>query len=342
MRRSRCAPRTPRSPVLVLSQYVEERYATELIAGHGGALGYLLKDRVADVRDFLASIERIGAGATVLDPEVVAQLLTRRPATSGCSASPTASAPCSRSSPRASRNQAIAATLFSREASVEKHITAIFQKLDLEQDESGNRRVLAALVHLEHGGVAADRSTLMSTTTPLPPARSAPPAPPPPTRGASRVIAILTIALGCAVVLGVIGSATFSTIAAARSAPRRGRWRDGVTGLDVPVDAASLRIEFADVPSDARGHERRRRGRLDPRARGRRADRRDSAPAGPGWICGAEETGHAHPAERDGGPALDTALDLSAGELTIDGEFGDLEIEVDAGTLSRRPDRLGP
>ena len=66
-------------PVLVLSQYVEERYAADLITGEGGAVGYLLKDRVADVTDFLAAIERIGQGATVLDPEVVAQLLSRRP-----------------------------------------------------------------------------------------------------------------------------------------------------------------------------------------------------------------------------------------------------------------------
>src|SRR5690606_18017173 len=66
----------PALPVLVLSQYVEERYASELITSHGAALGYLLKDRVADVREFLETLERIGAGATVLDPEVVAQLLT--------------------------------------------------------------------------------------------------------------------------------------------------------------------------------------------------------------------------------------------------------------------------
>ena len=88
----------PQLPVLVLSQYVEERYASDLIAGKGGALGYLLKDRVADVGEFVESVERIGAG------------------------------------------------------SVEKHITAVFQKLELEQAESGNRRVLAVLAHLEHGG----------------------------------------------------------------------------------------------------------------------------------------------------------------------------------------------
>ena len=141
----------PQLPVLVLSQYVEERYASELVVGRGGALGYLLKDRVADVRDFLETVERIGAGATVLDPEVVAQLLNRR----------TRDARMQRLTERESTvlaliaegksNQAIAATLFLSEASVEKHITAIFQKLELEPDESGNRRVLAALAHVEHG-----------------------------------------------------------------------------------------------------------------------------------------------------------------------------------------------
>ncbi|WP_218683171.1 response regulator transcription factor, partial [Microbacterium sp. BF1] len=68
----------PTLAILVLSQYVEERYASDLIAAQGGPLGYLLKDRVADVSEFLASVQRISEGATVLDPEVVAQLLTRR------------------------------------------------------------------------------------------------------------------------------------------------------------------------------------------------------------------------------------------------------------------------
>lgn len=141
----------PHLPVLVLSQYVEERYASELITGQGGALGYLLKDRVADVAEFLDTVQRIGAGATVLDPEVVAQLLNRR----------TRDARMQRLTERESTvlaliaegrsNQAIAATLFLSEASVEKHITAIFQKLELEPGESGNRRVLAALAHVEHG-----------------------------------------------------------------------------------------------------------------------------------------------------------------------------------------------
>ncbi len=140
----------PQLPVLVLSQYVEERYASDLITSHGAALGYLLKDRVADVRDFLDSIERIGAGATVLDPEVVAQLLTRRSRDERMARLTERERTVLALIAEGKSNQAIAQTLFLSEASVEKHITSLFQKLDLEPDEHGNRRVLAALVHLEH------------------------------------------------------------------------------------------------------------------------------------------------------------------------------------------------
>ncbi len=140
----------PALPVLVLSQYVEERYASELITGQAGALGYLLKDRVADVRDFLDAVDRIGAGATVLDPEVVAQLLTRRARDERMARLTDREGTVLALIAEGKSNQAIAQTLFITEASVEKHITSLFQKLDLEQDEHGNRRVLAALVHLGH------------------------------------------------------------------------------------------------------------------------------------------------------------------------------------------------
>lgn len=140
----------PRLPVLVLSQYVEERYASELITGQSAALGYLLKDRVADVRDFLDAVDRIGAGATVLDPEVVAQLLTRRARDERMARLTDRERTVLALIAEGKSNQAIAQTLFITEASVEKHITSLFQKLDLEQDEHGNRRVLAALVHLGH------------------------------------------------------------------------------------------------------------------------------------------------------------------------------------------------
>ena len=142
----------PEAKVMVLSQYVEERYASELITAHGGAIGYLLKDRVADVSDFLEAVARIRDGATVLDPEVVAQLLSRRPRDERMQRLTPREASTLALIAEGRSNQAIAATLFVSEASVEKYITAIFQKLELEPDESGNRRVLAALVHLEHGG----------------------------------------------------------------------------------------------------------------------------------------------------------------------------------------------
>ncbi|HWI31039.1 MAG TPA: response regulator transcription factor [Microbacterium sp.] len=142
----------PHLPVLVLSQYVEERYAADLIGGRGGALGYLLKDRVADVTEFLESVEQIAAGGTVLDPEVVAQLLGRRQVDERMQRLTARESTVLGLLAEGKSNQAIARTLHLTEGSVEKHITAVFQKLGLEQDDSGNRRVLAALAHLEHGG----------------------------------------------------------------------------------------------------------------------------------------------------------------------------------------------
>ncbi len=141
----------PEVAVLVLGQYVEERYAGELISTQSAALGYLLKDRVADVGDFLDAVERIGAGATVLDPEVVAQLLTRRGRDARMERLTERERSVLALIAEGKSNQAIAQTLFVTEASVEKHITSLFQKLDLEQDEHGNRRVLAALIHWENG-----------------------------------------------------------------------------------------------------------------------------------------------------------------------------------------------
>jgi len=167
--------RLPQLPLLVLSQYVEERYASDLIIaqsrtaqgtsvqggsapggtaqGPAGPLGYLLKDRVADVAEFIESVERIAAGATVLDPEVVAQLLTRRGQDDRMRSLTERERTVLALIAEGKSNQAIAATLFLSEASVEKHITAIFQKLSLEPDESGNRRVLAAIAHISSAGL---------------------------------------------------------------------------------------------------------------------------------------------------------------------------------------------
>lgn len=148
----------PQLPVLVLSQYVEERYASELIAAQGGAFGYLLKDRVADVADFIDAIERIASGATVLDPEVVAQLLNRRGRDDRMAALTERERTVLAAVAEGRSNHAIAGLLFLSEASVEKHITAIFQKLGLSPDESGNRRVLAAIAHLESTGAVPPQS----------------------------------------------------------------------------------------------------------------------------------------------------------------------------------------
>lgn len=139
----------PSLPLLVLSQYVEERYAADLIAAQGGALGYLLKDRVADVAEFLASVDRIAAGASVFDPEVVAQLLTRRNRDDRMLQLSERERTVLALIAEGKSNQSIAELLFLSEASVEKNITSIFQKLGLEP-EAGNRRVLAALAHIEN------------------------------------------------------------------------------------------------------------------------------------------------------------------------------------------------
>lgn len=148
----------PALPLLVLSQYVEEQYASELIStggapgqtGSTGGIGYLLKDRVADVSDFVEALERVAAGATVLDPEVVSQLLTRRRQDERMQRLSDRERAVLASLAEGRSNQAIAALLHLSPTTVEKHITSIFQKLGLEQDESGNRRVLAALAHIEN------------------------------------------------------------------------------------------------------------------------------------------------------------------------------------------------
>jgi len=135
----------PDIAVLVLSQYVEENYATELVAGRSRGVGYLLKDRVADVSDFVEALRRVAAGGTALDPEVVSQLLSRSRRRD----------PLERLTPRevevlrlmaeGRSNTAIAATLVVTEGAVEKHVSSIFAKLDLPPTEHDHRRVLAVL-----------------------------------------------------------------------------------------------------------------------------------------------------------------------------------------------------
>jgi DNA-binding NarL/FixJ family response regulator len=132
----------------VLSQYVEERYAGELIADRSAGLGYLLKDRVADVDTFLAAVTEVGAGGTVLDPEVVAQLVVRSRRTDGLDQLTERERVVLALIAEGRSNSSIATHLSISEGSVEKHISAIFTKLGLSPEDSGNRRVLAVLRYL--------------------------------------------------------------------------------------------------------------------------------------------------------------------------------------------------
>ncbi|MEV8378267.1 response regulator transcription factor [Kribbella sp. NPDC056861] len=136
----------PGFPVLVFSQYVEEVYAAELLAAGTEGVGYLLKDRVSRVDEFMEAVRRVAAGGTVLDPEVVSQLMVKR------------SDPLERLTPREREvlalmaeglgNTAIGEKLVISEGAVHKHVGNVFLKLDLPPTESGHRRVLAVLAHL--------------------------------------------------------------------------------------------------------------------------------------------------------------------------------------------------
>lgn len=138
----------PELPVLVLSQYVEQLYARELLADGSGGVGYLLKDRVSDVGQFVDAVRRVAAGGTAMDPEVVAQLLSRR----------SRDRPLQQLTPREREvlelmaegrsNAAIAGRMFVTEKAVSKHTNSIFGKLALPPSEDDNRRVLAVLAYL--------------------------------------------------------------------------------------------------------------------------------------------------------------------------------------------------
>jgi DNA-binding NarL/FixJ family response regulator len=139
--------RVPGVPILILSQAVEESYATELLADGAGAVGYLLKDRIAEVREFLAAVERVAGGGTALDPEVVAQLIVK-----------SRSHPVAELTPREREvmalmaegrsNAAIAGALGVSDGAVEKHVSSIFGKLGLVPSDNDHRRVLAVLAYL--------------------------------------------------------------------------------------------------------------------------------------------------------------------------------------------------
>jgi DNA-binding NarL/FixJ family response regulator len=137
----------PTLPVLVLSQYIEQSYVAHLVGlGSDSGVGYLLKDRVSAVTEFVDAVTQVAAGATVVDPEVVRQLLNRR------------QDPLQRLTPREREvlalmaegraNAAIARELYVSEAAVNKHVSSILQKLELHLDGQGHRRVLAVLTYL--------------------------------------------------------------------------------------------------------------------------------------------------------------------------------------------------
>ena len=140
--------RVPGSPVLVLSQYVERQYATELLADGAGGVGYLLKDRVADVRDFMDAVRRVAAGGTALDPEVVAQLMVRRRRDDRLTALTPREREVLGAMAEGRTNMGIATLLGISEGAAEKHITNIFGKLELPDSENDHRRVLAVLAYL--------------------------------------------------------------------------------------------------------------------------------------------------------------------------------------------------
>jgi len=140
--------RRPSLPILVFSQYVEERYAAHLIASSRAGLGYLLKDRVTDVAEFLEALDAVGAGGTVLDPEVVAQLLLRSERRAALDVLSPREREALALMAEGRSNASIARSLVITEGSVEKHVSSLFAKLGLPPEASGNRRVLAVLTYL--------------------------------------------------------------------------------------------------------------------------------------------------------------------------------------------------
>jgi len=140
--------KVPGLPVLVLSQYVEQLYARELLSDRRGGVGYLLKDRISDIAQFIDAIRRVAGGGTAMDPDVISQLLSRR----------ARDQPITTLTPREREvlglmaegrsNAAIAGQMFITEKAVSKHTNNIFGKLGLPQSEDDNRRVLAVLAYL--------------------------------------------------------------------------------------------------------------------------------------------------------------------------------------------------
>ena len=140
--------RVPGTPILVLSQYVERQYATELLADRAGGVGYLLKDRVGDIREFMDALRRVAKGGTALDPEVVAQLMARNRANDPLATLTPREREVLAAMAEGRTNIGIAEQLSITEGAAEKHISNIFGKLDLPESPNDHRRVLAVLAHL--------------------------------------------------------------------------------------------------------------------------------------------------------------------------------------------------
>jgi DNA-binding NarL/FixJ family response regulator len=140
--------RDPKLPVLLFSQYVETQYAGRLLAGGSAGIGYLLKERVLDVKDFIDALERVAAGGTALDPEVVSQLVGASRATSVADVLSPREREVMALMAEGRSNSAIAEALFVTERAVEKHVANIFTKLDLPVSAADHRRVLAVLRYL--------------------------------------------------------------------------------------------------------------------------------------------------------------------------------------------------
>src|SRR3984885_4281609 len=147
--------------ILMFSQYIETRYAAELLADDAAGIGYLLKDRVADVSDFVEALVRVASGGTALDPEVVTQLMGRSRRTGSISVLGAREREVLALMAEGRTNSAIAGTLVISEGAIEKHVANIFAKLDLPATSTDHRRVLAVLRYLE-GGAGRAPSTIMA------------------------------------------------------------------------------------------------------------------------------------------------------------------------------------
>ena len=147
--------RYPGTGVLVFSQYIETRYTSQLLAGGAAGVGYLLKDRVADVAEFADSLARVAAGGTALDPEVVSQMLAARRA--GVAALTSREREVLSLMAQGRSNAGIGEVLVLSTGAVEKHVASIFGKLGLPPSEHDNRRVLAVLRYLTHRAAAGGR-----------------------------------------------------------------------------------------------------------------------------------------------------------------------------------------